>query len=384
MFSMWGPGEPQKQSPWGTGLPPSAAEKKPAPAGVWAEKAGAWGTAATAEPQKAGAWAEPVTEPNTVLSAPLTVSQKPNTSLGAWAKPLPGSPPLAPTGGPAAESPPLSVSPPPPAEALVVRCTGLPFSATIDSVLDFFDELDLDDDAVHLTLEPDGTPSGECFVTLGSEAALAVALDRDRKVMGHRYVGVERASALPPSAAAKPAVKKAAAAAAEGGGAVLRLRGLPYSASEAEVAAFFDGLRPASIAIGRDDKGRASGEARVEFGSEGEAQAALQTHAGKKFGTSSRYIELIRVPKEEAAGGGDTPTAVLQMRGLPFQVTEGEIAAFFKAGGFEITPGAVKLEKEGQATARFASANVATRALAALNHQYCGSRYVDLSFAAKP
>ena len=50
----------------------------------------------------------------------------------------------------------------------------------------------------------------------------------------------------------------------------------------------------------------------------------------------------------------------------------------------EITPGAVKLEKEGQATARFASANVATRALAALNHQYCGSRYVDLSFAAKP
>ena len=173
------------------------------------------------------------------------------------------------------------------------------------------------------------------------------------------------------------------AAAAEGAGAVLRLRGLPYSASEAEVAAFFDGLRPASIAIGRDDKGRASGEARVEFGSEGEAQAALQTHAGKKFGTSSRYIELIRVPKEEAAGG-DTPTAVLQMRGLPFEVTAGEIAAFFKAGGFEITPGAVKLEKEGQATARFASANVATRALAALNHQYCGSRYVDLSFAAKP
>ena len=152
MFSMWGPGESQKQSPWGTGLPPSAAEKKPA--GVWAEKAGAWGTAATAEPQKAGAWAEPVAEPNTVLSAPLAVSQKPNTSLGAWAKPLPGSPPLAPTGGPAAESPPLSVSPPPPAEALVVRCTGLPFSATIDSVLDFFDELDLDDDAVHLTLEP--------------------------------------------------------------------------------------------------------------------------------------------------------------------------------------------------------------------------------------
>ena len=151
MFSMWGPGEPQKQSPWGTGLPPSAAEKTK-PAGVWAEKAGAWGTAATAEPQKAGAWAEPVAEPNTVLSAPLTVSQKPNTSLGAWAKPLPGSPPLAPTGGPAAESPPLSVSPPPPAEALVVRCTGLPFSATIDSVLDFFDELDLDDDAVHLTL----------------------------------------------------------------------------------------------------------------------------------------------------------------------------------------------------------------------------------------
>ena len=68
MFSMWGPGE-QKQSPWGTGLPPSARRKA---AGVCRE-AGA-GTAAL-QPQKAGAWAEPVAEPNTVLSAPLAVSR---------------------------------------------------------------------------------------------------------------------------------------------------------------------------------------------------------------------------------------------------------------------------------------------------------------------
>ena len=61
MFSMWGPGEPQKQSPWGTGLPPSAAEKKPA--GVWAEKAGAWGTAAIAQPQVAEPLAVSLAQP---------------------------------------------------------------------------------------------------------------------------------------------------------------------------------------------------------------------------------------------------------------------------------------------------------------------------------
>lgn len=62
-----------------------------------------------------------------------------------------------------------------------------------------------------------------------------------------------------------------------GGAIVIKMRGLPYSATEAEIAQFFNGIRiaPGGVSIGRDASGRASGEAHVEFLAEADAQAAM-------------------------------------------------------------------------------------------------------------
>ena len=48
---------------------------------------------------------------------------------------------------------------------------------------------------------------------------------------------------------------------------VIKMRGLPYLTTEAEISIFFSGLQIASngVNIGRDASGRASGEALVEF-----------------------------------------------------------------------------------------------------------------------
>ena len=58
---------------------------------------------------------------------------------------------------------------------------------------------------------------------------------------------------------------------------MIKMRGLPYSATEGEITNFFTGLRvaPGGVSIGRDASGRASGEAHVEFVVEADAQTAM-------------------------------------------------------------------------------------------------------------
>ena len=48
---------------------------------------------------------------------------------------------------------------------------------------------------VHIRTNDQGAPSGECYVVFASEEALTGALEIKRKVMGHRFVTVERADA---------------------------------------------------------------------------------------------------------------------------------------------------------------------------------------------
>lgn len=63
-----------------------------------------------------------------------------------------------------------------------------------------------------------------------------------------------------------------------GGGAgklALKMRGIPFRASEGDIYEFFAPLRPSCIEMVREASGRPSGEARVEFGSRQEYDDAL-------------------------------------------------------------------------------------------------------------
>ena len=97
----------------------------------------------------------------------------------------------------------------------IVKCRGLPWSATASDLKEFFSNcnlktgsfsctctgsrpclkpnFDLDladsvDNDIHIVLSREGRPSGEAFVELASEEDLEEAVKCDRKHIGKRYV----------------------------------------------------------------------------------------------------------------------------------------------------------------------------------------------------
>lgn len=393
----------------------------------------------------------------------------------------PGAPgaPLAAAGGGASQqaSAPTSSQGP-----FVIKCKGLPISATVEKVVAFLDGTGpiASPNGVRICTNEQGVPSGECFVVFTTEDGMQAALKIGKKVMGPRYVTVERASAAefllafppppapppppaaggggsvrsparggtqsappvdisdarPPAAGGKgnggggmlpgaaswgagaPPATAAPASTRTGGGRggagapngsggahssrggddggggsgniVIKMRGLPYSTSEEEIARFFTGLRIASggVSIGRDAQGRASGEAHVEFLTDQDAQSAMLLNRQR---IGSRYIELFRTkqaPRErravmgaaDSAGGGSVSDS-LRLRGMPFNSTEADVQAFFK--GYNVASGGIKMGPQvGQGTVRFNHADDARRALVNLNHSYMGNRYIELFYAS--
>mmetsp|Transcript_9723 Transcript_9723/g.36491 ORF Transcript_9723/g.36491 Transcript_9723/m.36491 type:complete len:363 (-) Transcript_9723:357-1445(-) len=82
---------------------------------------------------------------------------------------------------------------------------------------------------------------------------------------------------------------------------VLRMRGLPFSATRQDVLNFFGGLEVIedSIKFATRSDGRVTGEAYVEFDSGATATEALKRDRGMM---GSRYVELFQSSRQEAAG----------------------------------------------------------------------------------
>ena len=64
------------------------------------------------------------------------------------------------------------------------------------------------------------------------------------------------------------------------------------------------------------------------------------------------------------------------MRGMPFNSTEADVIHFFH--GYRVVSGGVRLGPQGQGTVKFHHSEEAHRALINLNHNYMGSRYIEL------
>ena len=77
----------------------------------------------------------------------------------------------------------------------MVKCKGLPFSATVEKIEALFEPLELAEKGVRLCTNDQGMPTGECFVVLATEEAQKAALERHRTIMGSRFVTVELAAA---------------------------------------------------------------------------------------------------------------------------------------------------------------------------------------------
>ncbi|XP_042493729.1 heterogeneous nuclear ribonucleoprotein H2-like isoform X2 [Macadamia integrifolia] len=197
----------------------------------------------------------------------------------------------------------------------VVRLRGLPFNCADIDIFKFFAGLDIVD---LLLVNKNGHFSGEAFVVFAGPMQAEFALQRDHLNMGHRYVEVFRCKkqdyynavaaevnyegmyendyrGSPPPPRAKKSVDKSQLEYTE----ILKLRGLPFSATKTQILDFFGdfGLTENSIHIACRPDGKPTGEAFVEFASAVEAKKAM---CKDKMTIGSRYIELFPSTADDA------------------------------------------------------------------------------------
>ncbi|XP_017550983.1 G-rich sequence factor 1 [Pygocentrus nattereri] len=179
----------------------------------------------------------------------------------------------------------------------VVRLRGLPFNCTEKDIIQFFSGLDIVINGVTLVLDNRGRSSGDAFVQFATQEIADQALQRDREVIGNRYIEVF------PSKKSDIRTQYGRGR-REASGTTFRtqrmnsislpihyihMRGLPYQATVGDVINFFSPLRVAKVLIEYGADGRPSGEAEAYFTSHQDAVAAMSKD---KECIQDRYIEL--------------------------------------------------------------------------------------------
>eukprot|EP00128_Syssomonas_multiformis_P014980 Colp12_sorted_trinity150504_noHs@3152 len=331
----------------------------------------------------------------------------------------------------------------------VIRMRGLPFSATASQIVEFFQPIPMGEQQVTMVPGSDGRNSGEAFVIFADGAQVEMAMSKNKAHLGSRYVELFRSNmgemqhilrsamygggrggydsyrhnAYHHYGVAPVAYGGDMYGAGQGQGygygygydahvntgvmvgehefTAVKLKGLPFSATEADIQNFFAGLRiaPNGIHIMYNHQGRPAGDAFVEFVSAEDSAAAMsrnRQHMG------SRYIQVIRMSRIDmmaaigneyapmgaygAAPSGYTASTgsgvTVRARGLPFTSTVYDVVQFFD--GFNVTADSVSISTNqsgrpsGEAFIVFSSPEEAQRAIRERNRASIGSRYIEL------
>uniref|UniRef100_A0A0N5AJ77 RRM domain-containing protein n=1 Tax=Syphacia muris TaxID=451379 RepID=A0A0N5AJ77_9BILA len=195
-----------------------------------------------------------------------------------------------------------------------VRLRGLPFSAKEDDVRNFLEGLEVL--SVTFTLTTMGRASGECYVELVDVESVDESRKFDKKEMSGRYIEVFSVSEGEVNWMVRHGVLKGG----DNGMStnyVVRLRGIPFSATPKDVKEFFDGLEVADVVIDKEPGGRPSGEAFVKFTTKQHAELALERN---KNHMGARYVEVFRSSTDEMANAAANVNRAYHMReGPPFR-----------------------------------------------------------------
>ncbi|KAK6052205.1 hypothetical protein COOONC_10290 [Cooperia oncophora] len=167
-----------------------------------------------------------------------------------------------------------------------VRLRGLPYSAKESDIRDFFEGIEVSN--ITMSSSHNGRPSGECYCELPSKKDALKALDLHRKEMEGRYIEVFTVSKEELNNLKRIGI-------VPDDGTVIRLRGLPFSATAQDVKDFFKGLTCEEVVFGRTG-GRPSGEGFVRLASREEAVKALDFN---KQHMGSRYVEVFRTTVDD-------------------------------------------------------------------------------------
>jgi len=274
--------------------------------------------------------------------------------------------------------------------------------------VEFFSGINLEE--CHIIYHPDGRASGEGIIEVGSEKELQEALAKNKESIGNRYIEVRKTTASDIDWALQRLGAKGVTAI--GGSAmdvenpnnsVIRLRGLPFTATETDIEQFLSkvDVKARRVHLIRESGvGRPSGIAYVEVASDEDAEKSLVLN---RESIGSRYIEMYKSSQAELKGsvggvlqpsfssgaqnfrglqllpgvqGGHSGNSCIRMRGLPWQATEQDIIMFFRE--VDVIPVRIHLKSEGgEAYVEFADPPSVVRAMTR-NKQYIGHRYIEL------
>ena len=205
----------------------------------------------------------------------------------------------------------------------VVKLRGLPFNVTRDDIVGFLAPVAVPSGGVHLMNHETGRPSGIAYVELATEDDQADALKKDKQMLGDRYIdtfacsqvelqarlagGLERGLGGPLT----PVMLAQQHAQLQAASCFVKLRGLPYSADQAAINAFFAPLRVVALQVALNSSGQPSGFGFVQFSSSEDTTAALG-RSKERMGT--RYVEGFRSTCGEMEAARAHAFVVVQQR----------------------------------------------------------------------
>ncbi|KAF6739730.1 Epithelial splicing regulatory protein 1 [Oryzias melastigma] len=262
----------------------------------------------------------------------------------------------------------------------VIRARGLPWQSSDQDIARFFRGLNIAKGGAALCLNAQGRRNGEALVRFVSEEHRDLALQRHKHHMGNRYIEVYKATGEDFLKIAGGTTNEVAMFLSREDQIIVRMRGLPFTATYEQVLAFFspkDGLdETCPVSGGKDGilfvrypDGRPTGDAFVLFSCEEHALCALRKH---KEILGKRYIELFKstaaevqqvlnrysstplIPVAPAPLLSMLPTMsllpppggvrdCLRLRGLPYTASIEDILAFLGEFTHDIRPHGVHM-----------------------------------------
>uniref|UniRef100_A0A3Q3Q1I7 RRM domain-containing protein n=1 Tax=Monopterus albus TaxID=43700 RepID=A0A3Q3Q1I7_MONAL len=239
----------------------------------------------------------------------------------------------------------------------VIRARGLPWQSSDQDIARFFRGLNIAKGGAALCLNAQGRRNGEALVRFVSEEHRDLALQRHKHHMGNRYIEVYKATGEDFLKIAGGTSNEVAMFLSREDQIIVRMRGLPFTATHEQVLAFFnsgDGCKEMCPVSGGKDgilfvrylDGRPTGDAFVLFACEEHAQCALRKH---KEILGKRYIELFKSTAAEVQQvlsllpppGGVRDC--LRLRGLPYTASIEDILTFLGEFTHDIRPHGVHM-----------------------------------------
>ncbi|KAF5904326.1 epithelial splicing regulatory protein 1 isoform X1, partial [Clarias magur] len=178
----------------------------------------------------------------------------------------------------------------------VIRARGLPWQSSDQDVARFFRGLNIAKGGAALCLNAQGRRNGEALVRFESEEHRDLALQRHKHHMGSRYIEVYKATGEDFLKIAGGTSNEVAKFLSRENQVIVRMRGLPFTATAEQVLQFFSPSCPVTdgtegILFVRFPDGRPTGDAFVLFSCDEYAENALKKH---KEILGKRYIELFK------------------------------------------------------------------------------------------